>query len=49
MDWSSEFDSSWGICSTSTVTSSVPESSSSSVTVSLNIIFESEANSGPQR
>lgn len=46
MNSPSEFDLSWGICSTSTVTSSVPESSSSSVTVSFNTRFESEADSG---
>ena len=42
----SEIDSTWGIYSAPTVTSSVPEPSLSSVTVSLNTRFECAADSG---
>lgn len=49
MDSPSEFDSSWGICSASTVTSSVSESSLSSVTISLNTRVECSVDSGTSK
>ena len=49
MNSHSEFESFWGICSASTVTSSVPESSLSSVTLSLNTTFEWAADSGTSK
>jgi len=49
LDSPSEFDSSWGICSASTVTSSVSESSLSSVTISLNTRVECSVDSGTSK